>query len=158
MSKSKENNNMKKANTNFSESYTGSITAQQIASGAITAKKLEMRIINKEDNCEIGKNGKVDFSIIKSKPVMALENSDTKGGFYKFLYLKDLLDSKVGDKFCDANKEEYSYRNLCRDSVTVIFKNNYGVLCYKVTERTTDEDMPVMLDSEEKFIWVSFEN
>ena len=149
---------MKKVNKNFSESYTGSITAQQIASGAITAEKLEMKIINKEDNCEIGKNGKVDFSIIKSKPVMALENSDTKGGFYKFLYLKDLLDSKVGDKFCDVNKEEYSYRNLCRDSVTVIFKNNYGVLCYKVTERTTDEDIPVMLDSEEKFIWVSFEN
>ena len=139
MSKSKEDNNMKKANTNFGESF-------------------EMKIINKEDDCEIGKNGKVDFSIIKSKPVMALENSDTKGGFYKFLYLKDLLDSKVGDKFCDVNKEEYSYRNLCRDSVTVIFKNNYGVLCYKVTERTTDEDIPVMLDSEEKFIWVSFEN
>ena len=157
MSKSKEDNNVKKANTNFSESFihTGSITAQQIASGAITT---EMKIINKEDNCEIGKNGKVDFSIIKSKPVMALENSDTKGGFYKFLYLKDLLDSKVGDKFCDVNKEEYSYRNLCRDSVTVIFKNNYGVLYHKVTERTTDEDMPVMLDSEEKFIWVSFEN
>ena len=148
MSKSKEDNNMKKANTNFGESFEMKI----INADSITAGTL------KEDNCEIGKNGKVDFSIIKSKPVMALENSDTKGGFYEFLYLKDLLDSKVGDKFCDANKEEYSYRNLCRDSVTVIFKNNYGVLCYKVTERTTDEDMPVMLDSEEKFIWVSFEN
>ena len=81
---------MKKVNKNFSESYTGSFTAQQIASGAITAEKLEMKIINKEDNCEIGKNGKVDFSIIKSKPVMALENSDTKGGFYKFLYLSSV--------------------------------------------------------------------
>ena len=149
---------MKKANTNFSESFEmKTIDGGKITTGSVTADKL-VAIINKEDNCEIGKNGKVDFSIIKSKPVMALENSDTKGGFYKFLYLKDLLDSKVGDKFCDVNKEEYSYRNLCRDSVTVIFKNNYGVLCHKVTERTTDEDMPVMLDSEEKFIWVSFEN
>ena len=111
-------------------------------------------MIAKEILKNIGNGDIPNTEVIREQPVITLSHTDYNGSEVRNVYLDELKNSTVGDTFY-AERYSSCGRDVTFDVLTVLVKNNNGVLCHLSTERTSDDPDPVSW-SEEKLIWFSY--
>lgn len=102
----------------------------------------------------IGSDDGIKTGTIREKPVFTLRSSDYNDSVYRDIYLDELKNAPVGCIF-SAHKSSWCCRDVLCDTMTVLMKNENGVLAHLLTEHSSDDPNPEGWTDEE-LIWFSY--
>ena len=103
----------------------------------------------------IGLDGEIDTRVIRETPVITLRDFNYNDYKDRDIYLDELKRASVGEKF-SVYRSSCCGRDVTRDTLTILVKNENGVLCHLLTERSSDEPCPERW-TEEELLWFSYE-